>query len=92
MGSFVDFKCNFCGYEATDIGVGHGKRSYPRLALFRCDKCKSVGSTWVGEDQRPICSMCYDEEIVLLPDNDSQLECPKCGKPAFIVAKEGAWQ
>jgi len=55
MGGYVDFRCKHCRYEETDMGVGQGINPSPRLALFRCIKCKSTGSTWVKENEIPRC-------------------------------------
>jgi hypothetical protein len=47
MGFFVSFKCASCKYVEASIGVGHGRNPTPYLALFRCDRCKSIDGTWV---------------------------------------------
>ena len=92
MGSFVEFRCGYCNYEATDIGVGRGQSESLRLSLFVCDNCKSVGSTWTGDGRGPMCSLCYDEHPRMLSDDITRLNCPKCGKPAHFIAKEGSWE
>ncbi len=92
MGGFVEFKCRYCNYEETDIGVGRGQQAFPYLALFCCDNCKSVGSTWVHENRTPRCGACYHEGVMLLPDNVQHIDCPKCGQPATFSHKEGGWQ
>ncbi|HEX9625841.1 MAG TPA: hypothetical protein VGA00_02760 [Acidiferrobacterales bacterium] len=92
MGGFVDFYCRHCRYAETDIGVGRGREEFPFLRLFRCDNCKSVGSTWVHENRIPRCSVCYHDAVTLLADDTRKLNCPKCGDPAEFVAKEGSWE
>lgn len=92
MGFFVDFKCDFCKYEERAIAVGHGKSPIPFLALFRCDHCRSVGSTWVQERRIPHCSLCYHDAVTILPDDTRRLNCPKCGDPARITVGEGSWE
>ncbi len=92
MGFFVDFRCQNCRYEERDIGVGRGKSEFPFLALFRCDNCKTIGSTWINEHQLPLCAHCYHDAVVILPDDTTRVNCPKCGEPALITRKEGAWQ
>lgn len=92
MGGFVDFRCKHCRYEETEIGVGRGKQSFPRLALFRCTKCKSTGSTWVKENEPARCGICYEEGVALLPDDTTGIECPRCGKPAQFTPREGSWE
>ena len=78
MGWFVDFKCKFCNYEENNIGIGHGEMEYPFLTLFRCDNCKTVGSTWIYEDKIPLCSHCYHAAISILSDGTTKLNCPRC--------------
>jgi len=92
MGGYVDFRCKHCRYEETDIGVGKGKNPSLRLSLFRCIKCKSTGSTWVKENEVPRCGACYEEGVPLLPDDTTHIDCPRCGKPAQFVPKEGSWE
>jgi len=69
-----------------------GKKSIPRLSLFRCIKCKSTGSTWVKENETPRCGICYEEGVTLLPDNTTHIDCPRCGQPAQFTPKEGSWE
>lgn len=92
MGSFVQFKCNYCKYEEADLGVGNGRDPVRFLALFNCDNCKSVGSTWVHENQIPRCSLCYHDAITLFPSDIKKISCPKCGEPASFSPKEGGWE
>ena len=92
MGIVVDFKCGFCKYEETNIGVGRGKNEFPFLVLFRCDNCKSIGSTWVYDKKIPLCSICYHDEIIILPDDTRRLNCPKCGEPAVITPRDETWE
>lgn len=92
MGFFVDFKCDSCKYEEESIGVGHGKNPTPHLALYRCNQCKSIGSTWVSDGGIARCSLCYDEAVTILPDDTRRVDCPKCGKPARIAVREGSWE
>ncbi len=91
MGSFVGFKCKFCQYEEPRIGVGRGKAGMPFLALYRCNHCHTIGSTWIHENKIPRCSSCYDA-IVILPDDTRRVSCPKCGELAMIAPKEGSWE
>lgn len=91
MGFFVDLKCSACKYEETSLGVGRGKNPTPFLALFRCDRCKSIGSTWVQDGRNPRCSLCYHDAVTILPDDTRSVDCPKCGKPARIAVSEGSW-
>lgn len=91
MGWFVDFRCPYCRYEEAGIGVGHGKSEFPYLALFCCDNCKSVGSTWIRESESPRCGACYQENVRLLADDVHSIDCPKCGEPAFFARREGQW-
>lgn len=90
MGGYVDFRCQHCRYQETDIGVGKGKRPFPCLALFRCARCKSTGSTWVKENATPRCGLCYEEGVTLLPDDTTHIDCPRCGKPALFTPREGS--
>ncbi len=92
MGGFVDFRCRYCNYEETDIGVGRGRQVFPYLALFCCDNCKSVGSTWIHENKTPRCGACYSDGVTLLPDDIRSIKCPKCGEPATFTHKEGSWE
>lgn len=91
MGGFVDFHCRHCRTELTEIPVGKGRVPSPWLALFRCAKCKTVGSTWV-EDGRPArCGTCYEEGVELLPDGTTRISCPRCGEPARFSPRDGRW-
>lgn len=92
MGWFVDFRCRHCRYEELDIGVGRGRNEFPFLVLFRCDNCKTVGSTWVYENRLPICSHCYHDAVMVLPDDTVCVNCPKCGEPATLTRQEGTWE
>ena len=92
MGSFVGFKCKFCQYEEPSIGVGHGQAEMPRLSLYRCNHCHTIGSAWAHEGEILRCANCYDDSIVILPDDTRRLSCPKCGEPAVIAPKEGSWE
>lgn len=49
VGSFVAFRCKFCQYEEPGIGVGRGKAAFPFLALYRCNHCHTIASTWIHE-------------------------------------------
>ncbi len=92
MGGFVDFKCRFCRYEVTGIGVGRGRDEFPFLALYRCDHCQSVGSTWIHEQRIPHCSLCYHDAVTILPDDTRRVNCPKCGEPASVSPGPGSWE
>jgi hypothetical protein len=92
VGGFVNFHCKQCRYEVTEIGVGKGKHPFPFLALYRCPKCKTVGSTWVNESETPRCGVCYEEGVTLLQDNTTHIDCPRCGKPAQFMPQEGVWE
>jgi predicted RNA-binding Zn-ribbon protein involved in translation (DUF1610 family) len=92
MGGFVDYHCPHCHYQESDIAVGTGRNPAPRLALFRCAKCKTVGSTWVGENAAPRCANCYEEGVGLLPDDATRIDCPRCGRSAAFTRKEGRWE
>lgn len=92
MGGFVNFRCNYCKYEERDIGVGHGKSEFPFLALFRCDHCKSIGSTWVYRDRIPMCSICYHEEVRIVGPQTRTVNCPRCGEPATLTPGEREWE
>ncbi len=92
MGTFVDFKCRFCGYAETDIGLGRGKSEFPFLGLYVCANCNTFGSTWIFETQTPRCSVCYHAEIMILPDETRRVTCPKCGETAVITPKETTWE
>lgn len=91
MGTFVDFKCGYCKYEENHIGVGHGSNPSPRLALFRCPSCKTVGSTWVYPDRDPVCAHCYHEDIEILDAGARTVTCPKCGEPGHFTDADGEW-
>ena len=92
MGSFVDFACKNCHYEEKAIGIGRGRNELPYLALFRCDHCHSIGSTWVHANRVPVCGNCYHDGLTLLPDDSRGVNCPKCGEPAKLTPKEGGWE
>lgn len=92
MGWFVDFRCPYCRYEETGIGVGRGKHAFPYLALFCCDNCKSVGSTWVQQNVTPRCGACYHEGVTILADDVRGISCPKCGEPAVFARSDGVWE
>jgi len=92
MGGFVDFECKFCHYAERGIAVGHGKAPSPFLALYRCDHCKTVGSTWFHEDKIPRCAGCYHDVITILPQDARRVTCPKCGEPALLTPREGSWE
>ncbi len=91
MGSFVGFKCKFCQYEEPSIGVGRGKAETPLLALYRCKHCLTIGSAWIHEGKIPCCANCYDDAIVILPDDTRRVNCPKCRESAMIAPKDGSW-
>jgi hypothetical protein len=92
VGGFVAYRCKHCRYEESEIGIGKGKNPFPFLALFRCNKCKSVGSTWIQEHSTPRCGLCYEEGVTLLPDDTTHIDCPRCGKPAQFTPMEGSWE
>jgi hypothetical protein len=92
MGRFVSFECKFCRYQETEIAVGRGRNEFPFLVLYRCDHCHAIGSTWIHENKIPRCSQCYDDAILILPDDIRRVNCPKCGEPAVITPKEGSWE
>ena len=92
MGGFVKFACGSCGYEEPEIPIGHGRQEMPYLALFRCDGCKTIGSTWVHADKVPRCANCYHDAVTLVPDGARRVNCPKCGEPARITPREGSWE
>lgn len=92
MGGFVDYRCQHCRTEFDDIPVGKGRQPSPYLALFRCTRCKTVGSTWVESNRAPRCGTCYEEGVELLPDDTADIVCPKCGNVARIMPKSGSWE
>jgi len=47
MGHFVAFNCDFCHYREPEPAVGRGRDEFPLLKLFRCNHCKTIGSTWI---------------------------------------------
>jgi hypothetical protein len=92
MGEFVGFRCNFCGYEETQLPVGKGRYPDKQLRLFVCTSCKSVHSTWVEGDAKPRCSVCYDTNIQLLGPVAQEINCPKCEAAAAITPESGSWE
>jgi len=92
MGGFVDYRCRHCRTEIEDIPVGRGRQASPYLALFRCVRCKTVGSTWIENNQPARCGTCYEEGVELLPDDTTRITCPKCGEPANLTPKTGSWE
>lgn len=74
------------------MGVGHGAAEFPFLALFRCDLCRSVGSTWIYPDRIPRCSLCYHDAVTLLPEGQLEVHCPKCGEPGRFQPVPGEWR
>jgi len=92
MGGFVDFHCRHCRLELPEIPFGAGRNPSPALALFRCRRCKTVGSTWVYPGRTPQCGTCYEEGVELLPDDARDIDCPKCGKPARLTPRDGHWE
>lgn len=92
MGRFVGFRCRFCKYEETGLGIGRGRTEFPFLKLYRCDNCKTIGSTWIYENRIPRCAGCYHDAITLLDDDARQVNCPKCGEPAPLTPQDGEWQ
>lgn len=91
MGHIVRYACSRCQYVEVDLGVGSGKEEFPRLQLFRCDNCHSVGSTWCKPERLPRCSLCYHDAITLLPDDAAAALCPKCGEAGHFEQQEGEW-
>jgi hypothetical protein len=92
MGGFVDYHCRHCRTEQTEIPVGRGRTASPYLKLFRCTRCKTVGSTWVEDDRPPRCGTCYEEGVELLPDDVTRIDCPRCGQPARFTPRAGGWE
>lgn len=92
MGLIVRYHCPHCRYEEPDLGVGAGVAPHPRLQLFRCDNCHSVGSTWLTLERVPRCSFCYHDAVTLLPDDAPGVVCPKCGEPGRFERQDGEWQ
>lgn len=93
MGHKADFRCFGCRYEENDLAVGRGRRPGPYLRLFRCDNCHSIGSTWIEEGKTPRCSFCYHDEVKLLPDDVTLVECPKCEQRGTIVhRRDDTWE
>jgi len=92
MGGFVDFHCRHCRLDLPEIPFGKGRNPSPVLELFRCRRCKTVGSTWVHAGQVPLCGTCYEEGVELLPEDVARIDCPKCGKPAQFTPRDGHWE
>lgn len=91
-GGFAAFRCMNCGYTEQHIGFGRGKNPEPRLQLYRCDHCKTVGSTWVKSDEKLRCGACYDEIITLLEPENSSFNCPKCDTLAVFSILDNTWE
>lgn len=91
MGKFVRFVCHYCKYDSEDIAIGQGKKSDKQLQLFRCNHCRSVGSAWVGDDDKPICSFCYDKDIDLLAEDEQSVTCPKCAEAGLLTRVNKSW-
>jgi ribosomal protein S27E len=92
MGTFVDFRCSYCKYEELNIPVGHGREPEPHLALFRCDNCKTLGSTWIQPEREAVCSHCYHDKVTLFDTPPETVDCPKCGEPGKLTPAEGSWE
>lgn len=92
MGGFVKFYCGSCRYEENAIAIGHGRNETPYLAPFRCDHCKTLGSTWIHANKIPNCAHCYHDEVTILPEDTQRTNCPKCGEPARITPGEERWE
>jgi hypothetical protein len=92
MGGFVDYRCRYCNLEIEEIPVGRGRNPSPYLALFRCVKCKTVGSTWIEAGTVPRCGTCYEPGVEILPDDVTRISCPKCGEPACFTPRVGSWE
>lgn len=92
MGSFITYQCKHCRYEENEIGVGRGRNPFPYLALCCCSRCKTVGSTWIQDNQPARCGVCYDAGVTLLPDDTTRIDCPRCGRPANVTPAAGSWE
>ncbi len=91
MGGFVSFHCAHCGYVEDKIAHGHGRKTSPYLVLYRCDHCKTVGSTWTEGEKPPHCSGCYDENITLLKPVTGLVTCPRCEAAATLRVLDETW-
>ncbi|MDH3639380.1 MAG: hypothetical protein OES09_13110 [Gammaproteobacteria bacterium] len=92
MGSFKSFACRYCDYTEPSIPVGRSARG-PKLVLFVCRHCKSIGSTWRQEasGRDPVCSYCYDHDLENI-GSSAELKCPKCGESGILSDAEGGWE
>ncbi len=91
MGGIAKFNCLNCGYTEEKIGFGHGKHAEPHLQIYCCNRCKTVGSTWVNGDEQPRCGICYEEEITPLETKNTSLNCPRCDTLAVLAILEDTW-
>lgn len=92
MGEYLGYRCNFCGYEESQIPVGNGRDPELELKMFVCPTCKSVHSTWVRKNEAPRCSICYERDIQVLEAVPQTIQCPKCDTDAVITAVPGSWE
>jgi len=89
MGSYLKYQCRFCQYQVEPIPVGQGKDKTRALKLFCCERCKSIGSTWITENESPHCSFCYETEIKLLSEKRVSLIAQNAGsQPVLSVQTE----
>lgn len=92
MGGFVSFTCLNCGYEEEKIAFGNGKKPEPRLGLYRCDNCHTLGSTWAKAGEASRCAGCYDTEISHINPDQLTVNCPKCKITALLRVLDETWQ
>ncbi|GMR19754.1 MAG: hypothetical protein BMS9Abin36_0349 [Gammaproteobacteria bacterium] len=92
MGHFINFQCPYCGYSEEKVPLGQSRQTGKSLTLFKCEPCRSLGSAWIVKGDKPRCSVCYDENIVLLGDDVSQTDCPKCGETVIIRKLDELWE
>jgi len=92
VGSYVGFRCRYCGYEQPDIPLGRGRDAQQSLELFTCKRCRTVGSTWVRQGETPLCGHCYDEAIELPDPASGRITCPRCGEVGKLVPGQGEWR
>jgi uncharacterized Zn finger protein len=104
MGISVDVQCSECSYRRCVL-IGRGRRSAATYEPVICKPCGEVTGADITQD-RLACRRCGAEHVVHLvlgPDlqggrgavtgpapQDVVYACPKCGKQALRLAKDGS--
>ena len=76
MGSYKEYKCEFCNYITAANPKGHDYIMSGKVRSYMCENCREIVD--ILDSEKTQCPECGSEKLVKW--NPIKGKCPKCGR------------